>query len=115
MSTETHREIGRRRIEAGDARTVVIRRRYDAPVEDVWDACTRPEGLRRWFLPVSGDLCEGGSYDLEGNAHGSILRCEPPSALHLTWIYGDRPADEVIARLTQPTTVPPCWRSSTPP
>jgi hypothetical protein len=56
LLSETQREVGRRRIAAGDARTARIRRRYDAPIADVWDACTDPERIARWFLPVSGDL-----------------------------------------------------------
>jgi uncharacterized protein YndB with AHSA1/START domain len=97
--TETHREVRRRRIAAGDARTALIRRHYDAPVADVWDACTSPERLRRWLSPVSGDLRVGGTFQMEGNAHGEILRCEPPRLLAVTWVYGDRPADEVALRL----------------
>jgi hypothetical protein len=37
--TATHREVGRRRIAAGEARTALMRRRYEAPIEEVWDAC----------------------------------------------------------------------------
>lgn len=97
---EVHREVRRRRIAAGDARTALIRRRYDAPIEDVWDACTSPERLRRWLSPVSGDLREGGSFQMEGNAGGEILRCERPRLLTITWVYGDRQADEVELRLS---------------
>ena len=61
---------------AGEGRTVVLRRRYAAAVEDVWDAITDPERIGRWFLPVSGDFRPGGTYQLEGNAGGTILRCE---------------------------------------
>jgi uncharacterized protein YndB with AHSA1/START domain len=96
---ETERSVGRRRIAAGDARTVVIRRRYAAPVEDVWAACTEPGRLDRWFLAVSGDLRPGGRFQLAGNAGGEIVRCEPPRLLHVTWVYGDRPVDEVVLRL----------------
>jgi uncharacterized protein YndB with AHSA1/START domain len=60
-------------------RSVRQRRRYDAPVEDVWDACTNPERIRRWFLPLRGDLGPGGSYQLEGNVGGEVLRCVPTS------------------------------------
>jgi uncharacterized protein YndB with AHSA1/START domain len=98
--SETQREVGRRRIAAGDARTARIRRCYDAPIEDVWDACTDPERIARWFLPVTGDLRAGGTFSLEGNAHGEIVRCVPPRLLRLTWAYGDRPIDEVELRLT---------------
>jgi uncharacterized protein YndB with AHSA1/START domain len=96
----TDREIGRRRIAAGEARCAVLQRRYQAEIEDVWDACSDPERIRRWLLPVSGDLRAGGSYRLEGNAHGEILRCEPPRLLAVTWVYADRPADEVELRLS---------------
>ena len=50
------RQVGRRVLEAGEAHTVTISRSYAATVDDVWDACTNPERIPRWFLPVSGDL-----------------------------------------------------------
>jgi uncharacterized protein YndB with AHSA1/START domain len=95
-----NRAIGSRRIPTGDGRSVVLRRRYDAPIEDVWDACSDPDRLKRWFLPVSGDLRLGGRFQIEGNAGGEILRCEPPRLLAVSWVYGDNPADEVELRLT---------------
>ena len=95
-----NRAIGARRIPAGDGRSVVLRRSYDAPIEDVWHACTDPDRLRRWFLPVTGDLRLGGRFQLEGNAGGEVLRCEPPRLLAVSWVYGDRPADEVELRLS---------------
>ena len=82
------RAVGTRVLEAGEARTVTISQVYDAAVEDVWDACTNPERIPRWFLPVSGDLRVGGSYQLEGNASGTIERCDPPSSFFATWEYG---------------------------
>ena len=45
-------ELRRRRISGGDARVAVFKRTYDAPIEDVWDACTNPERLRRWYVPA---------------------------------------------------------------
>jgi uncharacterized protein YndB with AHSA1/START domain len=94
-----NRSIGHRTIANGDGRSVVLRRTYDAPVEDVWDACSDPDRLKRWFLPVSGDLRLGGRFQIEGNACGEILRCEPPRLLAVSWVYGDNPADEVELRL----------------
>ena len=82
------RRVGTRSLAAGEARTLTISRVYDTPADDLWDACTNPERLPRWFLPVSGDLREGGRYQLEGNASGTIERCEPPSTLAATWEYG---------------------------
>ncbi|MFC7585917.1 SRPBCC domain-containing protein [Nonomuraea antimicrobica] len=54
-------------------------------------ACTDSERLSRWFLPVSGDFRVGGSYRIEGNAHGEILHCEPPSLLRISWLFGENP------------------------
>jgi uncharacterized protein YndB with AHSA1/START domain len=95
-----HRELGRRRIPAGDGRSVVLRRRYGAPIEDVWDAVTNPDRLKRWFLPVSGDLRLGGTYQIEGNASGEILRCDPPHLLLVTWVFGEAAVSEVEVRLS---------------
>src|SRR5439155_847739 len=47
--TEPHREIRHKQIAAGEARVSHFRRSYDAPLEDVWDACTDPVRLKRWF------------------------------------------------------------------
>jgi uncharacterized protein YndB with AHSA1/START domain len=95
------RQVGSRTVAEGDARTLVLRRTYDATVEDVWDACTDPERIGRWFLPVSGDLKLGGHYQLEGNAGGEILRCEPPQLLKVSWLFGeDSGFSEVELRLT---------------
>ena len=52
------------------------------------DAVTSAERIPRWFLPVSGRLELGGRYQLEGNAGGTIRRCERPSHLGLTWELG---------------------------
>ncbi|NUO98270.1 MAG: SRPBCC family protein [Nonomuraea sp.] len=81
----------RRELKDGERKTVVLSRHYDADVEDVWHACTDAERLARWFLPVKGDLRLGGTYQLEGNAGGEILRCEPPSHLKVSWLYGEDP------------------------
>ena len=97
---DTYREVGTGRIPAGEGHTVLLRRTYPAPVEDVWDACTSAERIGRWFLPVTGDLRLRGRYQLEGNAGGEILRCEPPSLLRVTWMSGDNPPSEVELRLS---------------
>ena len=82
------RTVGTRVLPAGTARTVVIARTYDAPVDDVWDACTNAERIPRWFLPIEGELKVGGRYALEGNASGTVERCDPPTAFDATWEYG---------------------------
>jgi uncharacterized protein YndB with AHSA1/START domain len=82
------RQVGTRVLEAGEARTVTISQSYDAAIEDVWDACTNPERIPRWFLPVTGDLRAGGRYQLQGNAGGTIERCDPPASFSATWEFG---------------------------
>lgn len=84
-------------------RTVRLQRAYDAPVDDVWDACTNATRISRWFLPITGELHVGGRYQLEGNAGGTILRCEPPRLFRVTWEMGDGPRTEVEVRLTPET------------
>ncbi|HVV13764.1 SRPBCC family protein [Amycolatopsis sp.] len=80
--------------------TVLVSRGYVAEVEDVWEACTDPERLARWFMPVTGDLRPGGHYQIEGNAGGTILRCDPPRVLRVSWVFGEMPPSEVEVRLT---------------
>ena len=94
-----HRQVERRPAADGDGErvSVLLRRSYDTTVQDVWDAVTDPDRMKRWFLPVSGDLQVGGSFQLEGNAGGEILTCEPPRLLRVT--FGD-PNSIVELRLT---------------
>lgn len=82
------RQVGSRTLEAGEARSVTVARAYDTTQEDLWDACTNPERIPRWFMPVSGDFQPGGRYQIEGNASGTIERCDPPRSFAATWEYG---------------------------
>lgn len=76
-----HRRVDR----TGESVGVLLRRRYEAEVADVWSALTEPDRVRRWFFPLSGDLRVGGDFQLEGNAGGEILACDAPSYLRLTF------------------------------
>jgi uncharacterized protein YndB with AHSA1/START domain len=98
---ETERELGRRDIALGPARSVVIRQRYAAPIDAVWQACTAPDRLNRWFIEPKGDLREGGTFSLYGNADGDILRCAAPHQLRLTWHYEGKADSEVELRLAE--------------
>jgi uncharacterized protein YndB with AHSA1/START domain len=70
------------------ARIVVASRTFDTTLEDLWDAISNAERLPRWFAPVTGDFRLGGKYQIQGNASGTITRCEPPRELALTWEFG---------------------------
>jgi uncharacterized protein YndB with AHSA1/START domain len=87
-----------------DTRVQRLAQEYHATIADVWEAVTSPDRIRRWFLPVSGELRLGGRYQLEGHAGGEILECEPPAGesahYRLTWAFGDAPDTWVTLRLS---------------
>ena len=68
---------------------------YPSPIDDVWEAVTTAERITRWFLPVSGELRLGGRYQLEGNAGGEVLACDPPTdgvaSFRVSWGMGGDP------------------------
>lgn len=70
------------------ARAIEGSRLYSTDTDDLWNALTNAERIPRWFLPIRGELRLGGRYQLEGNAEGTITRCDPPEALDMTWEYG---------------------------
>src|SRR5262245_41757642 len=71
--------------EGEPTRIAIARRTYPTDQGDLWDAVTSPERIPRWFLPVTGDLSEGGRYQLEGNAGGVVQRCREPESFAVTW------------------------------
>ncbi|MCP2322227.1 uncharacterized protein YndB with AHSA1/START domain [Hamadaea flava] len=95
----TRREIGNLAVATGEGRSVLLRRVYDAPIEDVWSACTDPQRLGRWLGPVEGDLRVGGTFQLKDNAGGEILRCDEPRLIKVTWVFGEGMPTEVEVRL----------------
>lgn len=98
--SEVRREVGSRVLEAGEARVMTVSQSYAGTLDDLWDACTNPERIPRWFLPVSGDLRPGGHYQLEGHAGGTIERCDPPNSFAATWEFGGQ-TSWIEVRLTE--------------
>jgi uncharacterized protein YndB with AHSA1/START domain len=94
------RTVGTRTLEPGEARVMTISRTYTADLDDLWDTCTNPERIPRWFLPVSGDLRVGGRYQLDGNAGGTVQRCDPPHGFAATWEFGGE-VSWIEVRLTE--------------
>ncbi len=82
------RTVGKRVLEAGEARVVTVSRLYPADLDELWDACTNASRIPRWFLPVTGELRLGGRYQLEGHAGGVVERCDPPKGFAATWESG---------------------------
>lgn len=70
------------------ARAVILSQIYDTNQADLWDAVTNQERIPRWFAPVHGDLELNGRFQIEGNAAGTITRCDAPSAYDATWEFG---------------------------
>ncbi len=84
---DIRRTLSDRVLEAGPARVLTISQVYDTDIDDLWDVVTSPERIPRWFLPISGDLTEGGHYQLEGNAGGTITTCDKPRSYAATWEF----------------------------
>jgi uncharacterized protein YndB with AHSA1/START domain len=91
------RAVTRRQGSAGEEVAALISRDYDSAIADVWEALTDPDRVKRWFMPLSGDLRPGGTFQLEGNAGGDILECDPPHRVRVT--FGG-PTSIVELRLT---------------
>ncbi len=84
------REVRFDQREGKPVTVVVTSRRYETTIDDLWNALTSAERIPRWFLPVSGDLRLGGRFQITGNAGGTIIGCEPPRRLALTWESGGK-------------------------
>ena len=78
-----------------DDRTLETTVTIDAPIEEVWDALTTPDQIRRWFFgvqtesdwTVGSELVHRGEYQGEGyEDKGTIVAIEPPRRLvHTHW------------------------------
>ena len=84
----TERSVSWPEVDDQPARAVTLSRSYEASLEELWEACTDPSRIERWFGPVSGDLKTGGHYQVEGNASGRITACERLSHISLIWEFG---------------------------
>jgi uncharacterized protein YndB with AHSA1/START domain len=84
----TTRTVSTVDLDGRPARRLQMSRSYPTGAADLWDALTNPHRIPRWFLPITGDLREGGHYQLEGNAGGAVELCEPPRRFRITWVLG---------------------------
>ncbi|MGD0593204.1 MAG: SRPBCC family protein [Acidimicrobiales bacterium] len=81
----------------GDTAQLRFERVLDRPVEEVWDALTRPERLGDWLADVTIDAIEGGRVELRlGNpagyvVTGTITRLDAPKVLEYTWTSPGEP------------------------
>jgi uncharacterized protein YndB with AHSA1/START domain len=100
--------------EAG--RVVRVERTFAAPAEDVFDAWTSPEVMRRWFhcapdwdTPVAEvDLRVGGKVRVlmrmpdgtHAGAQGEYTVIDRPHRLVMTWTFDDAPSNEQLIELS---------------
>ena len=88
---------------------IVTTREFDAPIELVFDALTKPEHVTKWFFDrelqtCSIDLRVGGDYryvfvDDDGTEmvfRGTFLEVEPPTRTVETWLYDGWPDAEAL-------------------
>lgn len=80
-----------RRVEFDDEQNaIILTQNFPTTPGDLWDACTNPERLARWFEPVTGELHRGGRYRLsDSGTVGTIETCNAPRSLTITWEHGD--------------------------
>jgi uncharacterized protein YndB with AHSA1/START domain len=97
-------------------RVVRIERTFAAPAEDVFDAWTSPEVMRRWFHVAPDwdtpqaevDLRVGGRVRVvmrrpdgrEAEAQGEYTLIERPHRLVMTWTFHDDPSNEQLIELS---------------
>jgi uncharacterized protein YndB with AHSA1/START domain len=97
------------------AEVVRIERTFDASAEDVFDAWTSAEVIRRWFIPrrdwgapsAEVDLRVGGTIRVvmrdpdgaEVGASGEYTAIERPHRLAFTWTFDDDPSNQQMIEL----------------
>jgi uncharacterized protein YndB with AHSA1/START domain len=97
-------------------RVVRIERTFDASAEDVFDAWTSAEVMRRWFHCAPDwdtpraevDLRVGGTVRVvmrrpdgtEHEARGEYTAIDRPRRLAMTWTFDDDPANEQLIELS---------------
>jgi uncharacterized protein YndB with AHSA1/START domain len=82
------RSLGRGVRDGVQVHVLTVERRYAEPADQVWSAITESDRIGRWLAPVEGDLRLGGHFQIEGNAGGTVLACEPTRSLSITWEFG---------------------------
>jgi uncharacterized protein YndB with AHSA1/START domain len=99
-------------VEQPNELAILTTRKFDAPIELVFDALTKPEHVRAWFAPFKDqvtvceiDLRVGGDYHIvfvtpdgrECSFRGTYAEVEPPTRTVQSWLFEGWPgawADE---------------------
>ncbi len=98
-------------IEFPSALEIVTTRKFDAPLELVFDVLTQPEHVRRWFaafedevIACSIDLRVGGGYRIDVvtadgtpmSFSGTYSEVERPTRFVATWLFDGWPGVEAV-------------------
>ena len=90
---------------------ILTTRKFDAPLELVFDVLTKAEHVRNWFAPFTDkvtecsiDLRVGGDYHIvfvtpegkECSFRGTYLEVEPPTRTVATWRFDGWPDAEAV-------------------
>jgi uncharacterized protein YndB with AHSA1/START domain len=103
-------------IDESSPHVVRIERTFVASAEDVFDAWTSPDVMRRWFhvgpdwdTPLADvDLRVGGAVQIvmrkpdgtQAGARGMYTLIDRPRRLAMTWTFDDDPANEQLIELS---------------
>jgi uncharacterized protein YndB with AHSA1/START domain len=103
-------------VTAESGHVVRIERTFAASAEDVFEAWTSPDVMRRWLHPASGwdtpvaevDLRVGGKVRVvmrrpdgtQVQAQGEYTLIDRPRRLVMTWTFDDDPSNEQLIELT---------------
>ncbi len=79
------RSVGRKTFEAREARVGSVSQTYRHRRRRSGGCLHQHRTDPRWFLPVTSDLQLGVPFQLEGNASGEVLSCDPPRSFTTTW------------------------------
>ncbi|MGO1225209.1 MAG: SRPBCC domain-containing protein [Brachybacterium sp.] len=72
-----------------DGNTVTLEQTFPVHPEELWSALTIGSHLEVWFGRASGEVTEGGRYELpDMETRGAVLAVEEPSRLLLSWDVG---------------------------
>lgn len=94
-----HRELTNNELNGRPGLGLCLSRTFPVSRNHLWSVLTEAGHLAKWFLPVKGDLRQGGSFAFEGNAEGKILECVRLKSFAATWAYGGGPPTLVEVEL----------------
>jgi uncharacterized protein YndB with AHSA1/START domain len=116
MSSASTLTRGRIEVSEDSGHVVRIERSFAASAEEVFDAWTSPEVMRRWLHPFPGwdtpeaevDLRVGGEVRVvmrrpdgsQAEARGEYTLIDRPHRLAMTWTFYDDPANEQTLALS---------------